>query len=110
MAVKDTPEKTPATKAPATVKAPEPTKTPAPAAKQPQAAFFVYIGPDIRGLISKNAIYRKDEMKRLDPALEKHPDIKHLLIPGEQLGAARETIRKPDSYLAMVYDRLANRA
>lgn len=85
-------------------------KPKAPAAKQPQAAFYMYIGPSIRGLISKNAIYPRKDLKRLDDALAKHPDIKHLLIPDNQLGAARIAIKKPDSFLAVVYDRLAEKA
>lgn len=104
MAVKKTPDSKPANKAP------EPVKLQPQVAKQPQAAFFVYIGPDIRGVISKNAIYRKDELKGLDDAIKQHPDIKHLLIPGEQLGEARATIKKQDSFLAAVYNRLATKA
>lgn len=107
MAVKKTTETTPEAKVEEKTVAPVKQAT---AAKQPQAAFYMYIGPSIRGLISGNTVYRKDELKALDAALAKHPDIKHLLIPGEQLGAARIAIKKPDSFLAAVYDRLANKA
>lgn len=79
-------------------------------AAEEKAAFYVYIGPSIRGLISKNAVYSGDELKSLDKAIKKHPDIKHLLIPGEQLGKARIAIRDANSYLAMIYNRLANKA
>lgn len=108
MAVKKTPETRPdkvvefKTEAPAKPKLQAVSKT--------QAAFYMYIGPSIRGVISRNAIIRKGEMKRLDDALAKYPDIKHLLIPGEQLGAARIAIKKPNSFLAAVYNRLADKA
>lgn len=87
------------------------TEAPAkPQAVKEKAAFYVYIGPSIRGLISRNAIYEVNELKSLDRALEKHPDIKHLLIPGEQLGQARIAIKDADSFLSTIYNRLANKA
>lgn len=108
MAVKKAPDKQPEEKL--LEKPIAQAKPQAPAARTNQAAFYMYIGPAIRGLISSNAIYRKDELKRLDDALAKYPDIKHLLIPGEQLGAARIAIKKPDSFLSVVYNRLAKQA
>lgn len=110
MAVKKTPDTKPEEVTIQEEKVVTPAKTKAPAARTPQAAFFMYIGPSIRGVISKNAIYRRDELKKLDEALAAHTDIRYLLIPGDQLGAARADLKKPDSFLAAVYDRLANKA
>ncbi len=108
MAVKKAPDKQPEEKL--LEKPIAQAKPKAPVARTNQAAFYMYIGPSIRGLISKNAIYPRKDLKRLDDALAKHPDIKHLLIPDNQLGAARIAIKKPDSFLAVVYDRLAEKA
>lgn len=73
-------------------------------------SYFVYIGPSLRALIAKNAIIGKDNLDTIKTALERYPDINHLLIPGDQLGAARAQIRDPDSFLAQVYGRLAIKA
>lgn len=75
-----------------------------------EAAYQVYIGPSIRGVISENAIITKNEMARIQDALVKYPDIKALLIPGENLGEARSALKKRDSYLRAVYIRLAAKA
>lgn len=80
------------------------------AAEKQKAAFYMYIGPSIRGQISKNAVYSGDELKSLDKVLKKYPDIKHLLIPGEQLGQARIAIKDTNSFLATIYNRLADKA
>ena len=92
----------------------EPAKTvPAPVEEQTVKAataipdYVVYIGPSIRAMIAKNAIISKDEMGNIDQALERFPEIKHLLIPGDQLGEARAQIKNPDSFLAQVYGKLA---
>ena len=108
MAVRKTPEIKPEEAVEIKTEAPAKPKLQADSPKQ--AAFYMYIGPSIRGVISMNAIIRKDELKRLDDALAKYPDIKHLLIPGDRLGAARIAIKKPDGFLATIYNRLANKA
>ena len=46
----------------------------------------------------------------LDRVKEKHPDIKYLLFPGDQVASARAQIRKADNFLASVYERLAGKA
>ena len=92
------------------IKTKAPEKPTTQSASPKKAAYYMYIGPSIRGVISMNAIIRQDELKRLDNALAKYPDIKHLLIPGDRLGAARIAIKKPDSFLAAIYNRLANKA
>ena len=78
--------------------------------KEPEPDYVVYIGPSLRAMITKNAIIRKQDLNSVELALERYPDIKHLLIPGDQLGTARAQIRNPDSFLAQVYGRLAQTA
>lgn len=108
MAVKKAPETQPEERKENIITLPKELKPQA--VSKPQAAFYMYIGPSIRGVICANAVIRADALKRLDDALVKYPDIKHLLIPGEQLGAARVAIKKPDNFLAAIYNRLAHKA
>ena len=80
----------------------------APAASPP--AYLVYIGPSIRGNISANAIITQDGLALLRDTLNKYPDIKTLLMPGDKLAEARATLKNPGSYLRAVYTRLAAKA
>lgn len=90
--------------------APEPVKAAAPNLVPVQPKYLVYIGPSIRGHIGKNAIIRQDQFKALDRSLEAYPSIKHLLVTGDQIAAARAMIRQPDSYLHAVYAQLIDKA
>lgn len=80
----------------------------APVAKTLPSAFYVYIGPAIRGIMSKGVVVPGNELRKLDAAIEKYPDIKTLLIPGENLGRAREALKEPYNFLNAAYKRLAN--
>ena len=80
----------------------------APAAVPPP--YLVYIGPSIRGKISANAIITQDGLTLLRDTLDKYPDIKILLMPGDRLAEARATLKEPGSYLRAVYTRLAAKA
>lgn len=89
-----------------TVEAVEPEA--APAAAPP--AYLVYIGPSIRGNISANAIITQGGLALLRDTLDKYPDIKTLLMPGDKLAEARAELKQPGSYLRAVYTRLAAKA
>lgn len=73
-------------------------------------AYLVYIGPSIRGRISANAIITQDGLALLRDTLNKYPDIKTLLMPGDKLAKARAELKEPGSYLRAVYTRLAAKA
>ena len=73
-------------------------------------AYLVYIGPSIRGHLVKNAVIRRDQFKALERSLEAYPEIKHLLVTGDQVAASRAMVRQPDSYLHAVYAQLAGKA
>ena len=75
-----------------------------------EPAYLVYIGPTMRGYISRNQIIPRHQLMTLDRVKEKHPDIKYLLFPGDQVASARAQIRKADNFLASVYERLAGKA
>ena len=80
----------------------------APAAVPPP--YLVYIGPSIRGKISANAIITQDGLALIRDTLDKYPEIKTLLMPGDKLAEARAELKQPGSYLRAVYTRLAAKA
>lgn len=73
-------------------------------------AYLVYIGPSIRGRISANAIITQDGLALIRDTLDKYPEIKTLLMPGDKLAEARAELKQPGSYLRAVYTRLAAKA
>lgn len=89
-----------------TVEAVEPEATP----EAVPPAYLVYIGPSIRGKISANAIITQDGLALLRDTMDKYPDIKTLLMPGDKLAKARAELKEPGSYLRAVYTRLAAKA
>lgn len=87
------------------VKAEEPKKKEAPK----QAAFFVYLGPNISGVIQKGSIFpgpREEVEKLLAPAIDKYPRIKSLLVSDETLVEDRIEVTKPGTRLNTEFKRL----
>lgn len=73
------------------------------------AGFFCYIGPTIRGLIQTGAVYvgtRENALKAASAAIERHPLIRTLIVPGETLAADRINIKKPGTALYVNYRRV----
>lgn len=69
-------------------------------------AFFMYLGPSIRGKIQTNSLYQgtRAEVERLlAPAIEAHPRIKSLLVSGDTLAVDRIKVRTPGNYLYEEY-------
>ncbi len=64
--------------------------------------FCVYIGPSIRGALLFGAVLpgnRTAVLKNLEPTLEKYPNIKPLIIPGDRLPEALRDVKKPGTAL-----------
>ena len=72
--------------------------------------YLVYLGPSLRGYISKNQIIPRPQLLALDRVKEKYPDVKYLLVPGDQVASSRAMIKRADNFLASVYERLAGKA
>lgn len=69
-------------------------------------AFFMYLGPSIRGKIQTNSLYQgnRAEVERLlAPAIEAHPRIKSLLVSGDTLAVDRIKVKTPGNYLYEEY-------
>lgn len=67
-----------------------------------QSGFYIYIGPNIKGLIQTGSIYRGDRenaYKMAAAAIEKHPKVKTLIVAGDALPEARLKIKTPGNVL-----------
>lgn len=69
-------------------------------------AFFMYLGPSIRGKIQANSLYqgsRAEVEQLLASAIEAHPRIKTLLVSGDTLAVDRVKVKTPGNYLYEEY-------
>ena len=74
-------------------------------AAAPAAAAVVYIGPTIRGHMMAGTIYR-DGLPEAEAAfVEAHPVLRRLVVPVEDLAAARAELKRPGSALAVLYGK-----
>ena len=103
----------PVTKEPEVIEAPEKVAEEAPIKKEPEKtdSFFVYLGPNIPGVIQTASIYsgtREEVLKKLEYATDRYPRIKALLISGENLAAEQKNVTKPGTRLYAEYGRLVS--
>jgi len=85
----------------------EPKKKAAPEKKED--GFFIYLGPNIRGVIQNASIYpgsREEVEAFLAGAIEKYPRIKNLLISGETVAEQRSQVTTPGNYLYETYRKV----
>ncbi|MDE7053857.1 MAG: hypothetical protein K2O84_03455 [Oscillospiraceae bacterium] len=78
-----------------------------------QSGFYIYIGPNIKGLIQTGSIYRGDRenaYKMAAAAIEKHPKVKTLIVAGDALPEARLKVNTPGNILYANYNELKNPA
>ena len=87
--------------------------TPAPKNKAkaggPPSGFYIYIGPNIAGLIRSNTIYRggrKNALAAAHEGITKYPLIKTLIIPGDSLPAARLKVKTTGNAIHANYVKL----
>lgn len=78
-----------------------------------QKGVWVYIGPNLKGLVQSGNIYRgsrEDVLKALEGAVKEKPEVKTLLVSGEALGEARIKVKTPGNALYTTYKKLAGTA
>lgn len=99
-----------AVKAEKAVKAAEPEKvTPKKEAAKKAASFFVYLGPNIQGVIQKGTIYPAADVGKLTAsAIERFPRIKALIVSDETLVEDRINVTKPGTRLYHEYKKLVS--
>lgn len=88
----------------------EPVVEPVPAKEEAapkKAAFFMYMGPTILGVIQNASIYTEKD-QALEAAIAKFPRIKALLIPDDRIAEDRINVTKPGTRLYAEYHRLVN--
>ena len=78
-------------------------------ADKPDKGFFVYLGPNIRGLVQKGSIYegpRSEVETLLADAIKKYPGINTLIVSGDTLPEDKIKVRTPGNYLYEAYRKL----
>lgn len=82
------------------------------AAETNKSGFYIYIGPNIKGLIQTGTIYRGDRenaYKAAAAAIEKRPKVKSLIVSGDALPEARLKVKTPGNILYANYMKLAGK-
>lgn len=80
-----------------------------PDAQAPEAAFCAYLGPSIRGSITKGQIFpltKAQVVAALAPILERYPSIADLIVDGDELPTARIRVAQTNSLLHKTYEKL----
>ena len=100
----------PVTKDPEVIEAPDKITEETPIKKEPEKkdSFFVYLGPNIPGVIQTASIYCGTREEVLEYATDRYPRIKALLISGENLAAEQKNVTKPGTRLYAEYGRLVS--
>ena len=72
-------------------------------------SICVYIGPTIRGVVNYGAIFHgtyQEVIQAEAEMVEQFPPIRHLIVPGENLGQARIDIHTPGNSIYVYKQRL----
>ena len=78
-------------------------------AASPQEGFCVYLGPSIRGVITKGAVYRgtrQEVLASLERILGKFPGIAGLIVPSTTLPRDRIKVKTQGTLLYNRYQQL----
>lgn len=89
----------------------EPAAAPA-EAKTNGSGFYIYIGPNIKGLIQTGTIYRGSRahaLRMAAAAVKAQPKVKSLIVAGDELPQARLKVRTPGNILYANYHKLAGK-
>ena len=81
----------------------------APRKKDPGPRYCVYLGPSIRGVIQYGAIIHgtiSEARSSCSDIIAKHPLVRNLLVPDDELAEARVKIKSPGNALYEYHRRL----
>jgi len=73
------------------------------------SGFYIYIGPNLAGLLQSGTIFRggrETALRQAAEAVKKRPLVKNLIVPGDMLPQARLKIKRPGNALYENYRRL----
>ena len=75
------------------------------------SGFYIYIGPNIKGLIQTGTIFRGDRENalRTAAAIERYPLVKTLIVSGDALPSARLKVKTPGNALYANYQKLTGK-
>lgn len=82
------------------------------AAEVNKSGFYIYIGPNIKGLLQTGSIYRGDRaaaLKAAVNAIKEYPLVKALIVSGDALPDARIKVKTPGNALYANYMKLAGK-
>ena len=74
------------------------------------SGFYIYLGPNLKGLIQTGTIFRGDRANALHAAaaaIEKHPLVKTLIVSGDALPDVYPKVKTPGNALYANYQKLA---
>lgn len=74
-----------------------------------ESGFYMYIGPNLKGLMETGTILRgtkEEALVKAAQAIEAKPLVKTLIVPGDKLPEARLKVKKPGNRLFEAYKEL----
>ena len=87
-------------------------QAPTTASEANESGFYIYIGPNMKGLIQTGTIYRGNRAHALEQAgaaIERQPLVKSLIVSGDALPEARLRVKTPGNALYASYQKLAGK-
>lgn len=75
-------------------------------ARTKKSGFACYVGPTILGLVQQNQIFEgsvEDARAILAAAIKERPAIARLIVDGDELAAARASVKTPGNRLYVAY-------
>lgn len=74
------------------------------------AGFYMYIGPNIKGVIHSGVLFREGETPvTVANAVKRNPKLNKLIVPDEELPAARIQVKTPGTDLYRAYQALSRK-
>ena len=60
---------------------------------------LIYVGPSLGATLPRFSCFQGDFPPHVEALIQKHPDLKKLFVPADQLAAARRDMSDPGSLL-----------
>lgn len=66
---------------------------------------FMYLGPDLKGIVRRNQIFTYHPEKVIGQACEVCGVAKRLFVPMDNIVSCRNELRRPGSFLSLSYQK-----